>query len=79
MTTVNPIPIEYSTAAKVYCTQTAYEVAHEAVQIHGANGLSPEYLVSKLFRDARGGLIGDGCNEVLGLKRIYNILENYKP
>jgi len=79
MTTVTPTPFEYSTAAKVYCTQVAYEVAHEAVQIHGANGLSPEYLVSKLFRDARGGLIGDGCNEVLGLKRIHNVLENYRP
>jgi alkylation response protein AidB-like acyl-CoA dehydrogenase len=79
LTPADTIPIEYSTAAKVYCTQIAYEVAHEAVQIHGANGLSPEYLVSKLFRDARGGLIGDGCNEVLGLKRIHNVLENYRP
>jgi alkylation response protein AidB-like acyl-CoA dehydrogenase len=79
MTTPNPIPVEYSTAAKVYCTQVAYEVAHEAVQIHGAYGLSPEFLVSKLFRDARGAIIGDGCNEVLGLKRIYNVYENYKP
>jgi len=79
MTATNRIPIEYSTAVKVYCTQVAFEVAHEAVQIHGACGLSNDYLVEKLYRDARVSLIGDGCNEVLKIKRAYNIVENYRP
>jgi len=77
MTPMNPVPIEYSTAAKVYCTQVAFDVANEAVQIHGACGLTRDYLVEKLFRDARGGLIGDGCNELLSIKRAYNLIENY--
>ena len=37
------------------------------MQIYGGNGLSREYPVEKLFRDARASMIEDGCNEVLGL------------
>jgi len=62
-----PPRTEYSIAAKVFCTQAAYEVASTAVQLHGGYGLSKEYLVEKLFRDARAALIEDGTNEVLGL------------
>jgi len=59
--------IQNSIAAKVFCTNTAFEVASEAVQIYGGNGLSREYPVEKLLRDARASMIEDGCNEVLGL------------
>ena len=57
-----------SAAAKVTATQTAFEVASEAVQIFGGNGVSREYPIEKLFRDARSTLIADGLNEVLGMK-----------
>jgi alkylation response protein AidB-like acyl-CoA dehydrogenase len=59
--------IQNSIAAKVFCTTTAFEVASDAVQIFGGNGLSREYPVEKLLRDARASMIEDGCNEVLGL------------
>jgi len=59
-----PLP-EYSLAAKTRCTQMCFEVAHEAVQILGGNGLTEEYLTEKLFRDARASLIEDGTNEAL--------------
>lgn len=71
------VPIEYSTAVKIHCTQTAYDVAHEAVQLHGAAGLARGSLVEKLFRDARGGLIGDGCNRALALERSRELIEHY--
>jgi len=61
----NPPFAEYSIAAKTRCTQMAFEVAHEAVQILGGNGLSREYVTEKLFRDARAMLIEDGNNEML--------------
>jgi len=64
---VNPPAIQYAVAAKVLCTNTAFEVASEAVQIFGGNGLSREYPIEKLFRDARSSMIEDGCNEMLGL------------
>lgn len=57
-----------SCSAKITATQTAYEVASDALQIFGGNGMTKEYPMEKLLRDARAGLIADGCNEVLALK-----------
>ena len=64
---VNPPSIQHAIAAKVFATDTAFEVASQAVQIFGGNGLSREYPVEKLLRDARASMIEDGCNEMLGL------------
>ena len=63
----NPPLVQYSIASKVRATTTAFEVASAAVQIFGGNGLSREYPVEKLMRDARASMIEDGCNEVLSL------------
>ncbi len=60
--------LQGSTAAKVTATQTAFEVASDAVQMFGANGVTKEYPVEKLLRDARASMIADGCNEMLALK-----------
>ena len=62
-----PPRLEYAVAAKVTSTNTAFEVASAALQIFGGNGLSREYPIEKLLRDARASMIEDGCNEVLGL------------
>jgi alkylation response protein AidB-like acyl-CoA dehydrogenase len=59
--------VQYSIANKVFCTNTAFEVASDALQIFGGNGLSREYPIEKLLRDARASLIEDGCNEVLSI------------
>jgi len=61
------VPYPYAAAAKVLSTQTAFELASEALQIFGGNGLSREYPIEKIFRDARASLIEDGENNVLGL------------
>ena len=64
-----PTPaIQLSVASKVTSTQTAYEVCSEALQIHGGNGLTKEYPLEKMWRDARASLIEDGTNETLGMK-----------
>ncbi|WP_286715776.1 acyl-CoA dehydrogenase family protein [Marinobacter sp. tcs-11] len=60
--------LQGSTAAKVTATQTAFEVANDALQMFGGNGMTREYPMEKLLRDARSGLIADGCNEVLAIK-----------
>jgi alkylation response protein AidB-like acyl-CoA dehydrogenase len=65
--TTQPPLVQYSIASKVFCTNTAFEVASTAVQIFGGNGLSREYPVEKLLRDARASLIEDGCNDLLSL------------
>lgn len=54
--------------AKVTATQHALDVANDAVQMFGGNGVTREYPVEKIFRDARSSLIEDGCNEVLAIK-----------
>jgi alkylation response protein AidB-like acyl-CoA dehydrogenase len=54
-------------ASKVLSTETAHEVASDAIQIFGGNGLSKEYCIEKIYRDARASMIEDGVNESLAL------------
>jgi alkylation response protein AidB-like acyl-CoA dehydrogenase len=75
--TTMPPAVRYSIAAKVFCTQAAFEVASDAVQIFGGYGLSKDLLVEKLLRDARASMIEDGCNEVLGLAAARQIIDQY--
>jgi len=64
--------------SKVTGTQTAFEVASDALQIFGGNGLTREYPVEKLLRDARASMIEDGCNEVLSLKGGFHLIDHDK-
>ncbi len=45
--------------------------------VHGGYGLSKDYHLEKLFRDARAALIEDGTNEVLGLAAGRMIAQRY--
>jgi alkylation response protein AidB-like acyl-CoA dehydrogenase len=63
----NPPLVQYSIASKVTATNTAFEVSSDALQIFGGNGLSREYPIEKVMRDARASMIEDGCNEILSL------------
>ncbi len=62
-----PPLLQHAIASKVTATSTAFEVASAALQIFGGNGLSREYPIEKLLRDARASMIEDGCNDVLSL------------
>jgi alkylation response protein AidB-like acyl-CoA dehydrogenase len=53
-----------SSMAKMFASDVAQRVATEAVQIHGANGVSSEYPVSRLYRDAKVFQIVEGTNEI---------------
>ncbi len=57
----------YSIAAKIFCTQTAFELASDAIQTFGGIGLAKGMVVEMLLRDARASLIEDGANDVLAL------------
>lgn len=63
----NPPLLQYSIASKVTSTNTAFEVASQALQIFGGNGLTKEFPMEKLMRDARASMIEDGCNDILSL------------
>lgn len=57
-----------SITSKTYVTETAFQVASEALQLFGGNGLTKEYPIEKLMRDARASMIEDGETNVLKLK-----------
>ncbi len=59
--------VHYAMAAKIMSTETAFRVASQAVQIFGGYGLSKEFHIEKIFRDARASMIEDGTNEVLAI------------
>ncbi len=69
------IPPRYARAAQVYAKKIAFEVAHDALQIFGAYGLSKEFIIEKLFRDARALLIEDGTVEALSLDAADDIIQ----
>jgi alkylation response protein AidB-like acyl-CoA dehydrogenase len=69
--------LAHAITAKVSCTETAFAVANDAVQVHGGAGLVQGILVEKLLRDARASLIEDGVNEFLGLVAAQQIVEGY--
>ncbi len=53
-----------ASACKLYCAQTAMEVALEAVQLFGGNGYMAEYHVEQLCRDAKVLQIYGGTDEI---------------
>ncbi|MCF8330926.1 MAG: acyl-CoA dehydrogenase family protein [Bacteroidales bacterium] len=53
--------------AKLYCTETAKEVADEAVQIFGAYALVKGNEVERHYRDQRILQIGEGTSEIIKL------------
>ena len=71
-TFLSPAKHPYFTAgSKATCTDLAFAVADEAVQLLGGYGLTREYPVEKLFRDARAARIEDGENHLLSMKFGY--------
>lgn len=68
-----PPDAKYSIASKVFCTNTAFEVANDAVQILGGYGLSKEYAIEKIFRDARAALVEDGANDSLMITGAHSL------
>ena len=50
--------------AKLFASETALEVAIDAIRIHGGNGYSTEYDVERFFRDAPLMIVGEGTNEI---------------
>lgn len=51
--------------AKLFASETAMEIALDAVRVHGGYGYSTEYDVERYFRDAPLMIVGEGTNEIL--------------
>lgn len=61
--------------AKLFATETAQEVALEALRIHGGAGYSKDLRVERYYRDAPLLIIGGGTNELQRLVIAKRLLE----
>lgn len=50
--------------AKLFVSETAMEIALNAVRVHGGYGYSTEFDAERYFRDAPLMIVGEGTNEI---------------
>ena len=51
--------------AKIFATEAAFDVAHNALQVLGGNGYTKNYQTEQFLRDSRIMMIGGGTAEIL--------------
>jgi butyryl-CoA dehydrogenase len=62
--------------AKLFAAETAVDATLKAVQIHGGYGYTKEYVVERLFRDAKITEIYEGTSEIQRLVIANNLLKD---
>jgi alkylation response protein AidB-like acyl-CoA dehydrogenase len=50
--------------AKLFATEAGVRITHRCLEVFGAHGLSPEYPIERLFRDARVMTVPDGTSDI---------------
>ena len=51
--------------AKLFATEAAFEIAHQALQVHGGIGYTRDLPIERYFRDSRFMMIGGGTSEIM--------------
>ena len=64
--------------AKLFCSETAAEIALDAMRIHGGNGYTTEYPVERYYRDAPLMIIGEGTSEIQKLVIARQLRDRYR-
>ncbi len=63
--------------AKLFASEAAFEIATEALRIHGGVGYTTELPVERYFRDAPLMIIGEGTNEIQRLVIARGLLQRH--
>lgn len=56
--------VKEASYAKLFASETARDVTNKMLQVHGGRGMTYEYLIEKLWRDAKLTEIGEGASEI---------------
>lgn len=62
--------------AKLYASEAANRACYASLQIHGGNGFSEDYEISRLYRDVRVTTIYEGTSEMQRLVTARHLLRN---
>jgi alkylation response protein AidB-like acyl-CoA dehydrogenase len=65
-------------SGKVTVTEEAMKIVNDALQLFGGNGLTREYPIEKIYRDARAALIEDGENMMLSTRLGFLVQQMYE-
>ncbi len=68
--------VSEAAAVKVFASQMCVRIAETAMQIHGGNGYSEEYVVERHWRDSKLQTIGEGTNEICKIVISRRCLDN---
>src|SRR6201989_431364 len=60
--------------AKWHATESAFDAANKAIQVHGAYGYSGEYGIERYFRNARAPIIYEGTTQIHKLMQAEHAL-----
>jgi butyryl-CoA dehydrogenase len=63
--------------AKLFASESCWEVTQEALRIHGGNGYADEYDIERLYRDAPLMIVGEGTSEIQKMVIARRLLEEY--
>ncbi len=70
----SPDASKFCAMAKRFATDTGFDVANDALQLHGGYGYLSEYGVEKIVRDLRVHQILEGTNEIMRMIIARNLL-----
>ncbi len=65
--------------AKLFASETAFEVAADSMRIHGGVGYTTDLPVERYYRDAPLMLIGEGTNEIQRIVIARGLLDRARP
>ena len=71
-----PDVVELCAMAKRFATDTGFEVANKALQLHGGYGYLAEYGIEKIVRDLRVHQILEGSNEIMRVVIARSVIGN---